>query len=291
MTIFEQIPKIRAKIADLKKNNLRIGLVPTMGALHNGHLSLLHYAKKECDIVVCSIFVNPSQFNNRKDFENYPRHFEKDLAMLEAEGCDIIFSPSEKELYKNKTMTSVTVREISEEMEGKFRPGHFDGVGLIVCKLFNIIHPDFAYFGQKDLQQYLIIKQIVEDLSFPITLRCLPIIRESGGLAMSSRNQRLSDEEKQKAQVLYKLLVEAGRKLIDGQLLSEVKQYVDHSLKAIDGVALEYFEAVNVETLKPLSEFSSYEEVALCIASYVGEVRLIDNIFLSEITENANRSI
>jgi pantoate--beta-alanine ligase len=264
-----------------KKNKGEIiGFVPTMGALHDGHLSLITTAKTYCSVIVCSVFVNPTQFNNVKDLEKYPRTLEKDTQLLENIGCDILFCPDESELYPKKTELTFNFGALENVLEGEFRPGHFNGVGLVVSKLFNIVLPHHAFFGQKDLQQFLIINRLVEDLCFNITLHCCAIKRESDGLAMSSRNVRLNHEFRAIAPQIYKSL-ELGKKLIHEKIKFEdiYKQisefYLNHNIQ------LEYYKIVNAENLSEIKEIQFNQKIAICVACVIDEVRLIDNIILN----------
>ena len=280
MEVFKQIKPIQEYLRKQRFSQKSIGLVPTMGALHDGHLSLLRACRQENDISVCSIFINPAQFNNAEDLKMYPRQYEKDLSMLEQEGCDAVFLPETHEIYgDDKTVVQLGFGELETVMEGKFRPGHFHGVGLIVTKLFHIISPDTAYFGQKDLQQFAIIRQLVKDLSFQVNLSCEPIVREADGLAMSSRNMRLSPEERKKASSLYAALQRGKESLLAGISPSEI---IDDNLQWLDkqGIAPEYFEIVDAQTLQPIVNHFDKKSVALCVAGHVGPVRLIDNIVI-----------
>lgn len=276
MHIFKEIEPLKAFL-NQKRGHKRIGLVPTMGALHSGHVSLLKAAKQETDITVCSIYVNPAQFNNPSDLEKYPRTLDKDLALLEDNSCDVVFVPENKEMYEAAPTIQFDFGRLDKIMEGKFRPGHFSGVALVVSKLFNLVSPHIAYFGQKDFQQFKIIERLVEELKFDLKLRCMPILREEDGLAMSSRNQRLDEEQRKKAIVFYESLILSKELLTKGEKLSDVRHQINLKCEAV-GVKLEYLELANEENL------SSVEIVrgknVLLIAGYVGEVRLIDNILM-----------
>ena len=278
MQIFRGIDPARAFITEEKKLRKRIGLVPTMGALHAGHLSLVSKSMTENHTTIASIFVNPLQFNNPSDLSKYPRTLEKDLKLLEDSGCQSVFIPAPEEMYKKSVALSLNFGNLENSLEGKFRPGHFNGVGIVVAKLFNIIQPDVAYFGQKDYQQFLIIKQIADDLSFPIQLRCEEIVREPDGLAMSSRNMRLSKEERALAPILFQTLMEV-KKSIPKKSISQLK---DEVLKktSMAGVKVDYIELANRENLQILPEYNNNIPSIILIAAYVGEVRLIDNMFV-----------
>jgi len=199
MEVIKTIMALRSKLAKHRLKGNKIGLVPTMGALHNGHLALVNASKNQCEITVVSIFVNPAQFNNAEDLEKYPNTIEKDTALLKAAGCNFLFLPSVKEIYPNTHDLSISFGALENNLEGRFRPGHFQGVGLVVSKLFNICQPDYAFFGQKDLQQFFVINKLIDQLSFPIDLKMVETSREENGLAMSSRNLRLSERDKSEA--------------------------------------------------------------------------------------------
>jgi pantoate--beta-alanine ligase len=279
MHIFEQpsdiIDFIKAKRLSIKK----IGLVPTMGALHEGHMSLFRFSKNDNDVTIGSIFVNPIQFNNLSDLEKYPRPLEKDLKMLENIGCDAIFIPSAETMYPSKPVLNLNFGILEHVMEGKFRPGHFNGVGIVVSKLFNIIDPDHAYFGQKDLQQFLVIQQMVKDLSFRIKLTACPIVREADGLAMSSRNIRLSNEKRKVASKLKESL-DLAASLIDSQPVELIQHKVMEFIAAYPDFKLEYFEIADYETLAHVKDVKEHKGIALCIAAHLDGVRLMDNFLL-----------
>lgn len=260
------------------KSAFKIGFVPTMGALHEGHLSLIKLSKQENDRTICSIFINPIQFNQTSDFEKYPKNFEKDIKLLEQNGCDILFLPSVKEMYPTKSTITFDFGELEKIMEGVHRPNHFNGVGVVVSKLFNIIQPTRAYFGQKDLQQCAIVTQLINDLSFPIEIRRCPIIREENGLAMSSRNQRLSVEQKEQATFLYKSLLQTKLLLEQTKSVEKTLIQVKNEFKEMPFFKLEYLEIVDAISLQSLGNIEEGQEIAICIAVYIGEIRLIDNL-------------
>ena len=263
----------------------KIGFVPTMGALHPGHEKLIENAVNECDITVASIFVNHAQFNNPLDYEKYPKTLEADVSRLEKTGCDILFAPSAGEMYPQLPKVSISFPPLQKVLEAEYRPGHFEGVALVVAKLFNAVPAQVAYFGQKDWQQFLIIRQLVVDLSFDITVKAVATVRESTGLAMSSRNQRLSTDGLKKASVFYRSLKLAQKELLAGKEVNEVKEIVRREIRAIDDVQLEYFEVANNETLELLQRVEGDESTtSLFIAGYIEDIRLIDNIFLKEET-------
>lgn len=279
MRIFTQRDSLHTYLFTQKKAGKTIGFVPTMGALHAGHLSLIAIAKKECDVVICSIFVNPTQFNNRQDLAKYPRTLDADKHMLQEASCDVLFTPDTDDVYPESVQVRFDFGYLEHIMEGKFRPGHFNGVGIVVSKLFHMVMPDVAYFGQKDLQQFAIIRQLVSGLSFNIRLVCCPIRRESDGLAMSSRNMRLNARQREIAPVLYQVLQQARQWALQMQL-DDVKKVVDEKLKHIPGLTLEYFEIVDSNSLQPLKEVNPQQQASLCIAAYIDDIRLIDNVFL-----------
>ena len=279
MQVFREIKPLRAYLDAKRAEQATIGLVPTMGALHEGHLSLVKGSVNDNDITVTSIFVNPVQFNNPGDLAHYPRTLDEDLAMLQRYKGQVVFHPSANEVYKQEPMITLGFGPLGKILEGQFRPGHFHGVGMVVAKLFNIVKPHRAYFGQKDLQQFAVIRRLVEDFSFDVELKCMPIIREPDGLALSSRNKRLDPDERQKAAKLYEALGIAHdlyrRRVSPDQVKKEVEGFFSMS-----DVTLEYFEIVNASSLNPLQSTFANEPVALCIAAYVGEVRLIDNLII-----------
>ena len=278
MEIFNEIKPTRAFLTAQKKQGKSVGLVPTMGALHDGHLELIRISRQENDLTVCSIYVNPAQFNNASDLEKYPRTLASDTALLEAAGCDAIFAPANAEMYATPSQLHFDMGHLDKILEGEFRPGHFSGVALVVSKLFNIVAPTRAYFGQKDFQQLKVIMKLVEELMFDIELRSVPIVREATGLAMSSRNQRLNAEEKERATVFYRSLLLAKDLLKKGESIIPVREKVKQLCESEPAVRLEYFEWVDTVNLKPAENVSS--QTILLIAGYVGEVRLIDNLIV-----------
>ncbi|MFN7259602.1 MAG: pantoate--beta-alanine ligase [Cyclobacteriaceae bacterium] len=278
MEIFYEIKPLRAFLKAKQRHLFTIGLVPTMGALHEGHLELIRTSRSQNDITICSIYVNPTQFNNAVDLEKYPRTLDSDKEKLEKAGCDLIFAPSNEEMYQTKSEIGFDVGEIGSVLEGEFRPGHFNGVAQVVCKMFNIIQPNRAYFGQKDFQQYKVIEKLVDELQFDIQLTSVPIFRERSGLAMSSRNQRLNENEKEKATVFYQSLLVASELLKKGEQFITVKNKVRQMCESTPNVKLEYIEWVDTKNLKPVQNVLAGS--VLLIAGYVGEVRLIDNLLL-----------
>lgn len=278
MQILRDIASTREFIRAQKRGSKSIGLVPTMGALHQGHLSLVSRCAAENDVAVASIFVNPIQFNNPGDLAKYPRTLERDVELLTSAGCSAVFCPSSEEMYNTQPLISISFGAVDKILEGEFRPGHFSGVGIVVAKLFNILQPDAAYFGQKDYQQFLIVQQMVHDLSFPLNLVCADIVREPDGLAMSSRNQRLSPEQRKQAAMLFQVLSETKAHL-GNRPLSQLKSEATQKLSAA-GIRLEYLELAARENLSILPEYNSDIASLLLIAAFVGEVRLIDNLFV-----------
>ena len=279
MQVFREIKPLQAYLEVKRAAQASVGLVPTMGALHKGHLSLVKGSVEDNDITVTTIFVNPTQFNNPADLANYPRMLGDDLAMLGDYENQVVFHPQPGEMYQCEPVMSLEFGRLGQMMEGQFRPGHFNGVGIVVAKLFNIVKPHRAYFGQKDLQQFAVIHQLVKDFSFDIELKCMPIIREPDGLALSSRNRRLNPAERRKATRLYKAL-EMAQSLYHQQIPPEkIKAEVEGFFSSSE-VKLEYFEIVNAKSLEQVSDSSLERDVAMCIAAYVGDVRLIDNIII-----------
>jgi len=277
MITIETVISLQEEIKSLKSNNKIIGFIPTMGALHQGHLSLVEHSKNQCDISVVSIFINPTQFNNKADLEKYPRTIEQDLEMLKTKNVDIVFMPSEKEMYPEEDTRKFNFGKLETVMEGKFRDGHFNGVAQIVSKLFDFVKPDKAFFGLKDFQQVAIIKAMVRQLNMPIEIVPCPIVRESNGLAMSSRNQRLSSEQKQDATILYKTL----KNIIDNYKEFSPTKLQELSIKEIENnsnLKVEYLEIVDDNSLKTISNWNENKNISCCVAAYCGEVRLIDNM-------------
>lgn len=273
MKIINSITDLRTELFNI---NSTIGFVPTMGALHNGHLSLIDKSKSENELTICSIFVNKEQFNNSEDFNKYPINTDVDIKLLEKNGCDILFLPTSDEIYSEKPIIKFDFGHLETTMEGAFRPGHFSGVALIVSKLFNIVNPNKAYFGQKDFQQLAIIKQLVKDLSFNIDIVSCPTIREQNGLAMSSRNLRLSKSEQGEAALIYKSL-EMTKDLLIKKPISEIKSELKNIFNN-SNIDLEYLEIVDSNTLISINEYNIENETTICIAAHLGNVRLIDNI-------------
>jgi pantoate--beta-alanine ligase len=283
MKICSTIAEGRAACRAVRTSGKRLGLVPTMGALHEGHLSLVRAARAQCDAVAVSIFVNPTQFGPKEDLAKYPRPFDRDCRLLEKEGVEILFAPAVEEIYpksnSNAEGTWVVVEGLSEKLDGRSRPGHFRGVTTIVSKLFHILEPEAAFFGQKDAAQLAVIRRMVRDLNFAVEIVACPIVRESDGLAMSSRNAYLDGEERRHALVLQRSLQETRQRFQAGEriaanLISAAKEVI----RRVPQVALDYFEIVDPETLDPVERISKKTLVA--VAAYVGTTRLIDNVVL-----------
>lgn len=279
MKVFSKITKTTAFIQKQKTSGLTIGFVPTMGALHEGHLSLMRHAKSENDLLVVSIFVNPIQFNNKKDLEKYPKTFDADSLMLEEVGCDILFAPSAIEMYPEPILKNYNFGLLGDVMEGANRPGHFNGVAIVVKKLFEICLPTKSYFGEKDFQQLAIINKLVKIENLDVEIIPCPIVRESDGLAMSSRNSRLSNEQRQIAPFIHKTLVQA-RNLAGINSVNDVKIWVENKFESNVAFQLEYFEIANDTDLQKVSNWNDAENIMGFVVANMGNVRLIDNIRL-----------
>ena len=277
MIRFDALTALRQHLGTVRSGNT-LGLIPTMGALHDGHLTLVERAKKTGDLVVASIFVNPVQFNNPDDLARYPRTLDDDCRMLEAAGCDLVFTPAVTEMYPEPPTLRLNFGELETVMEGAFRPGHFNGVGIVVAKLFNIVQPHRAYFGQKDLQQVAVIRRLIRDLSFPVELIRCPTVREVDGLAMSSRNRNLTPDERELAPALHQALTLAHDLLTEGQSTAQAKAAVTGFFSNNPNFRLEYVEIVNADTLQPAGEVLAPGQTAICLAAQLGHVRLIDNV-------------
>jgi len=278
MEVFTSIKGLRNFLDQQLLQQKTIGLIPTMGALHEGHISLVEASIRQNDITVSSIFVNPAQFNNPEDLLKYPRTLDEDCIMLERAGCTAVFAPSAEEMYPEPPALKIHFGALESVMEGASRPGHFNGVGIVVSKLFHIVGPHRAYFGQKDLQQVSIIKRLVSDLAFNLELIVCPTIRETDGLAMSSRNRRLNDAERALAPHIYRILDEAKTGLETGKGVAQVIESATSDFNHIRDFKLDYFEVVDVKTLQPVSTIGSAGTNAICVAAFLGPVRLIDNV-------------
>lgn len=277
MKIVNSIKELRGYLADEKQNNRCIGLVPTMGALHDGHLSLVKRCVGENDICVVSVFVNPTQFNDKHDLETYPRTLDRDCELLASAGCDYVFAPSVKEMYPEPDTRTFDFGTVSQVMEGERRPGHFNGVAQIVSKLFYAVEPDNAYFGEKDFQQIAVIRAMVKQLDIPVAIQACPILREADGLALSSRNTRLTPEQRQKAPLIARTLKESIT-FAAGKSVRETIDYVVNTINSDPVMRVEYYEIVDGNTLEAIQDWAETDYPVGCITVYCGEVRLIDNI-------------
>jgi pantoate--beta-alanine ligase len=280
MKVVEKIKNLKELIAQAKAAGKKIGFVPTMGALHAGHFSLIKAAKEQTDFVVVSIFVNPTQFGPAEDFDKYPKTLDADTAGCEKLGVDIIFVPSISEIYPSKNLTWVNVEKLTEPLCGKSRPGHFRGVATVCAKLFNIVEPDIAFFGQKDAQQSIVVKQMIADLNMPLQIVVCPTVRESDGLAMSSRNKYLNAEERKDAALIYAALQEAELFIKAGhRKSSELIGEMEKILKISSRIKIEYISILDSRTLEEIDRAKG--KVLIAIAAKLGQARLIDNIILN----------
>lgn len=280
MVVVKSVNELKKQVGRLRDEHKSIGFVPTMGALHQGHLQLVSRCVAENNACVVSLFINPTQFNDKNDFNRYPRTLENDTALLASVGCAIVFAPSAEEMYTPSEMETVFDFDfggLDEVMEGIFRPGHFNGVVQVVSKLFSMVTPDKAYFGEKDFQQLAIIRRMVQVMNFPIEIVGCPIVREKSGLALSSRNALLSEQERTTAAVIYRILSES-KQLMHEKTVAETKAWVIDRLNAIDGLKVEYYEIVNGNSLQSITDWSDADYVVGCVTVYCGKVRLIDNI-------------
>ena len=267
-------------IEEIKKKGKTIGFVPTMGALHEGHLSLIHKSKNQNDITVASIFVNPTQFNNKEDLQRYPRTLDKDVKILDSAGCNIVFAPNSEEIYtmeEIKKPFEFDFKGLDKVMEGKFRPNHFNGVVQVVSKLFELVQPDRAYFGEKDFQQLAIIRLMTKTFGFNIEIVGCPIVREISGLAMSSRNELLSPREREVAAHIYAVLKESTQ-FMPNTPVEELKQCTIAAVEQKPQLKIEYFEIIDGNTLQNIDNWNSSNYIVGCIAIFCGKIRLIDNI-------------
>jgi pantoate--beta-alanine ligase len=281
MKICHTIDEMRATRHAARRKGKTVGLVPTMGALHEGHLSLVRMARAQCDLVVVSIFINPLQFGPNEDLAKYPRNFDRDRDLLEREGVEIVFAPTVEEMYPAGAITYVTVEALSDRLCGRSRPGHFRGVTTVVSKLFHIVEPDRAFFGQKDAAQSVIIRRMVRDLDIPVQVVIGPIVREPDGLAMSSRNAYLDASQRLSALVLHRSLLAVQERFDRGE--RKVQALIEAGKQVFSedpSVRLDYLEIVDPETLDPVDDLSQRALVA--VAAFVGKARLIDNVVLSE---------
>jgi len=277
LPIVASVSEIRKQLDRIRHDGKRIGLVPTMGALHGGHASLIEKARAECDFVVVSIFVNPLQFGPSEDFQRYPRPLEKDTALCAEKGADLIFAPGTNDMYASPQITFVEVTRITDHLCGAFRPGHFRGVATVVLKLFNIVQPDSAYFGEKDYQQLCVIRRMVDDFNLPLTVVSVPTFRESDGLAMSSRNVYLSGDERAAAPALYRALTVARERIASGETdAAAIKTAALKVLAAEPLVRVQYFEIVDPSEVQPVATIAGAVRIAAAI--FIGKTRLIDNV-------------
>ena len=278
MKTITTISELKTYISELKKEKKSIGFLPTMGALHEGHLTLARQCVAENDVCVVSVFVNPTQFNNKTDLEKYPRNVMKDAGMLGKVGCACVFAPSADEMYSTEEMTETFEFDfggMDTVMEGKFRPGHFNGVVQVVSKLFRLVQPDKAYFGMKDFQQLAIIHRMVKMMDFPVKIVDCPIVREPSGLAMSSRNERLTTEQRKNAANIHRILSESST-FAGSKSPSELMDWITAEINACPDLEVEYVDIVDRKTLQTISAWQ--KDAVCCIAVFCGEVRLIDNI-------------
>ena len=275
MKVFESVKELRAELDKAEQSG--IGFVPTMGALHAGHRSLVERARRENGTVVVSVFVNPTQFNDKNDLKHYPRTPEADARLLEEAGADFVLMPSVEEIYPEEDTRIFDFGQIDKVMEGATRPGHFNGVAQVVSRLFDIVRPARAYFGEKDFQQIAVIRAMVKQLNIPVTINACPIVREGDGLALSSRNTRLTPEQRQKAPLIARTLKESTT-FVPGKSVQEVIDYVVNTINSDPVMEVEYYEIVDGNTLESIKNWSDTDYPVGCITVYCGEVRLIDNI-------------
>lgn len=271
------IPELKKVLQESREKGFSVGLVPTMGALHSGHISLVNKSVTVNDVTVVSVFVNPTQFNDKNDLERYPRTLEADMALLEQAGCTIVFAPGVEEMYPEPDTRTFSFAPLDQVMEGPARPGHFNGVAQIVSKLFFAVEPDRAYFGQKDFQQVAIIRLMTKQLNLPIEIVSCPIMREESGLALSSRNMLLSDEERKKATKISQALFKSTT-FVPAKSVEEIKAFVTESLSSDPIFRMEYFEIVDGDTLQSVKSWDDASYVVGCITIYCGKIRMIDNV-------------
>jgi len=277
MQIFHHKKNLKTCLNKLYDEKKTIGFVPTMGAIHEGHLKLILESKKKCDITICSIFINPTQFNNKKDFANYPKTLSQDIKLLAKSLCDILYCPDVDDLYDRIITNTYNFNSLTQYMEGVFRPGHFNGMATVVEKLLKIIKPDLAFFGQKDLQQLQIVKKLVAQMNCKTKIVGVNTYREKNGLAKSSRNKLLTTEQKRLASNIFKSLVYCKEN--KHLSIENLKNYVQYNLEKYK-IELEYVEFVEIQSMTPVGSLSKGKKIAICIAAYLDDVRLIDNIIL-----------
>ena len=278
-----EMSALRPVLEQWQKDGDNIGLVPTMGGLHAGHLALLASARAECKRVVCSIFVNPEQFDKKNDYISYPRSLSVDAKKAEKAGCDLLFCPTVEQMYPETPQMRLDFGALSETMEGSDRVGHFSGVGLVLSRLFHMLLPTYAYFGQKDWQQYLVVDRLVRDLNFGVTLRAVPTLREADGLAFSSRNVLLSPLQRQKAPCLYAALCEGREALRTGRTPEEARAEGMARLEQVEGLELHYFKIVDTYTLEDVNYIAQHKSVSLLVAAQLQALRLIDNVHFAPV--------
>jgi pantoate--beta-alanine ligase len=291
LAVVSDIARLRQAVAETRRKGQSIGLVPTMGALHAGHLSLIEAARSQTDYVVVSIFVNPTQFGPSEDLSRYPRPLQRDLEMCGQAGADLVFHPEPAILYPSGYRTFVEVTGLQDVLCGASRPGHFRGVATIVLKLFNLVQPDRAYFGQKDAQQVRVLEQMVRDLNVPVEVCVCPIVREADGLALSSRNAYLEANERQRATILYQTLSEARRRIEAGERDAvRLRQGMAEQIASTPGAVLDYAAVVDADTLEPLALINPNRPVLLALAVKFGGTRLIDNVLMPSVSGRADKT-
>lgn len=280
MLIIRKIKEIGQIMAHEKLQGKTIGFVPTMGALHAGHISLIDFSRKQTDFTVCSIFVNPTQFNNPADLKHYPRTPEEDIKLLKEAGCDILYMPEVNDVYPEKDIRSFQFGYLDTILEAAHRPGHFNGVAQVVSILLEGVKPHKAFFGSKDYQQVMVVKSLVKQLNLPIEIIACPIIRELDGLAMSSRNSRLTEEERKTASLIPKMMQD-GVEILNSRGIEAAKTYIKESVSKVSIMKLDYYEICDAETLEPIKEIKSNQKVISLMALFVGNIRLIDNLMVN----------
>ncbi len=277
MKIINTVSELQSIVSQEAKQNNKVGFVPTMGALHQGHLSLVEQASQACDLVIVSIFVNPTQFNNSKDLERYPRDLQTDIDALSTKKCDIVFAPLVDEVYPEEDTRQFNFGALETVMEGKYRPGHFNGVAQVVSRLFDMVKPDKAFFGLKDFQQLAVICAMTKQLNLPVEIVPCEIVREKDGLAMSSRNMLLTDSQRKNAPVIARTLFESCNFVAESSV-EKLKQDVIAKINSTEGLEVEYFEIVDGYSLQPVDMWDKSDYIVGCIAVFAGEIRLIDNV-------------
>ena len=277
MKIIKTVIELQSYLKGFREKDNSIGFVPTMGALHRGHLTLVEQAREYCGVVVVSIFVNPTQFNNPNDLQRYPKDLKKDCDLLEVAGCDVVFAPEVTEVYPEKDERVFDFGDLENVMEGKYRPGHFNGVAQVVSRLFELVRPDKAFFGLKDFQQLAIVREMVSQLNLLVDIVPCETVRESDGLAMSSRNMLLTNQQRKNAPVIAKTLFESCN-FASGKTVKETIDYVVSQVNEVEGLEVEYFEIADGYSLKAIDKWDESEYIVGCIAVFAGEIRLIDNV-------------